>query len=53
MIKKVLGGIGAALCVILLGLVAARVITWRIFWLGIIVLAALAYIVLPYLTEQD
>jgi len=45
--KKILGAIGIALCVFLLSLVAFRVITWTLFWMGILLLAGFAYFVLP------
>ncbi|VVB81551.1 Uncharacterised protein [uncultured archaeon] len=45
--KKIFGIIGIILCVLLLSLAAFRIITWTIFWIGIITLAAFAYWILP------
>ena len=52
MLKKILGGIGAAAAFIILTLAAAGVITWRLFWMAIIVLGALAYLVMPYIGSE-
>lgn len=52
MMKKIVGGVGAALCIILLTAAAAGFISWRFFWYGIIPLAAFAYWILPYFSEE-
>ena len=50
-LKKALGVVGIVLCVSLLLLVALNLITWRLFWMGIILLAGFAWFVLPNLFE--
>ncbi|MBW2970051.1 hypothetical protein KY309_01200 [Candidatus Woesearchaeota archaeon] len=49
--KKILGIIGIAICAILLLSVAFRLITWSLFWIGILLLAGFAYFVLPRMKE--
>ena len=46
-VKKGLGLAGVVVCVLLLVLGAAGVITWRLFWIAIILLAGFAYFLLP------
>jgi hypothetical protein len=50
-LKKVLGLVGVILCVLLLVLVGMNRITWRLFWISIILLAGFAYFVLPGMRE--
>ncbi|HLC32621.1 MAG TPA: hypothetical protein VJJ82_02245 [Candidatus Nanoarchaeia archaeon] len=52
MIKKIVGGICAAICVLMLILVAAQVITWKLFWMAMILLSAVAYLVLPKMKDS-
>lgn len=52
MIKKIVGGTGAAIAVLFLVLVGASVITWKMFWLAMILLGALAYLVLPKIPDD-
>jgi len=49
--KKVLGLVGVIACVLLLVLVGIRFITWRLFWVLIILIAGFAYFVLPKMNE--
>ncbi len=46
-LKKGLGLVGIIVCVILLVLVGAGFITWRLFWFLLIVIGGFAYFVLP------
>jgi len=50
-LKKILGLIGVILCVLLLVLVGIRAITWRLFWIVLIIIAGFAYLVLPKMKE--
>lgn len=50
-LKKTLGLIGVIVCVLLLVLVGFQVITWRLFWMLIILIAGFAYFVLPRMRE--
>lgn len=50
-LKKILGLIGVIACVLLLVLVGFQVITWRLFWMLIILIAGFAYFVLPRMRE--
>lgn len=49
--KKALGIIGIVTAVLLLILAGLNVITLRFFWLGLILLAALAYVIIPRLPD--
>ena len=51
-IIKSLGFLCVALCVLLLVFVALGKITWNAFWLSMILLAGLAYVVIPSLNSQ-
>ena len=46
-VAKVLGLIGIVFCVLLLVLVGIVVISWRLFWIAIILIAGFAYFILP------
>jgi len=50
-LKKALGVIGIVLAIALLILAGLTVITLRLFWLGLILLAALAYVIIPRLPD--
>ncbi|HLF55160.1 MAG TPA: hypothetical protein VI612_05580 [Candidatus Nanoarchaeia archaeon] len=50
-LKKTLGLIGVIVCVLLLVLAGIQVITWRLFWMLIILIAGFAYFVLPRMKE--
>lgn len=50
-LKKALGLIGIVISVLLLIFAGAGVITLRFFWLGLILLAALAYVIIPRLSD--
>jgi len=51
-LKKIIGGGGAILGVLFLLLVAFRIIGWKLFWIGILILAVIAYFVLPRMKES-
>ena len=50
-LKKTLGLVGVILCVLLLVLVGINRITWRLFWIILIIVAGFAYFVLPRMKE--
>jgi len=50
-LKKVLGLIGVILCVLLLVLVGINAITWRLFWVILIIIGGFAYFLLPKMEE--
>ncbi len=50
-LKKVLGLVGVILCVLLLVLVGIQAITWRLFWIVLIILAGFAYFVIPKMED--
>lgn len=49
--KKILGITGIALCVLLILSAAFRIITWSLFWIGILIMAGFAYFVLPRMKD--
>jgi len=49
---KAVGVAGIGLCVVLLVLVAARVITWNLFWLVMIIVGGFAYFILPAMKNE-
>ncbi len=50
--KKALGLVGVVICVLLLTLLGVGFITWRLFWIIIILIAGFAYFVLPRMKEE-
>ncbi|MBI4451195.1 hypothetical protein HY642_04425 [Candidatus Woesearchaeota archaeon] len=52
LIAKSLGIAGAAIMVLFLVLSAARVVTWTSFWMAALILAGVAYWVLPALRKE-
>jgi len=50
-LKKTLGLVGVVCCVLLLVLVGIRFITWRSFWILILLMAGFAYFVLPKMKD--
>jgi hypothetical protein len=50
--KKLAGIAGIVLCVFLLILVGISAITWRLFWVAIILVAGFAWFVLPKMSES-
>lgn|GEM_PF-5133393 len=51
MIKKIVSGVAAVACFVWLTAAAAGFITWGSFWIGMILFAGLAYVVLPQVKE--
>ena len=51
-LAKVLGLVGIVACVLLLVFVAAGIITWRLFWMLIIVVAIFAYFIIPNMSSK-
>lgn len=49
---KLFGGVCAAAMVIVFVLVLFRVITWKLFWIAVIILAIIAYWVIPWMKKQ-
>ena len=50
-LKKFAGLIGIIACVLLLVLVGFTVISWRLFWMGTILVAGYAYFIVPKIKE--
>ncbi len=51
-LKKALGLAGVIVCILLLIAVGIRIITWRLFWALIILVAGFAWFVLPKMAED-
>ncbi len=51
-LAKVLGLLGTVVCVLLLVLVGIQAITWRLFWVVLILIGGFAYFVLPRMREE-
>jgi hypothetical protein len=51
-LKKALGLAGVIVCVLLLIAIGANLITWRLFWVLIILIAGFAYFLLPRMPEE-
>ncbi len=51
-LKKVLGLVGVIVCILLLVLVGIGAITWRLFWIVLIIVAGFAYFLLPRMREE-
>ena len=50
-LKKVSGLVGVIVCVLLLVLVGMNLITWRLFWIILIIIAGFAYFLLPRMED--
>lgn len=51
-LKKGLGLAGVIVCILLLIAIGINLITWRLFWALIILIAGFAYFVLPRMSEE-
>ena len=50
-LKKVSGLVGVIVCVLLLVLIGMSLITWRLFWIILIIIAGFAYFLLPRMED--
>ncbi len=51
-LKKGVGLVGIGICVLLLILIGAGLITWRLFWFLLILIGGFAYFLLPKMKEE-
>lgn len=52
-LTKILSWILIVFLVLMLAMAAARIVTWKLFWMAVILIAATAYFVIPKLRVKE